>query len=123
MPIKINIIPVPKPRMTRADVWKKRKCVIRYREFCDQLRESFKPLPPETPIKITFVMPMPKSWSLKKCEAMKGTPHFQRPDKDNLEKAFNDALFPEDSNVWCSMTKKIWGWNGEIIVDYNDAKW
>ena len=36
--ITLNIKPIAKPRMTRSDKWKKRKCVLDYRIFCDELR-------------------------------------------------------------------------------------
>lgn len=55
---------------------------------------------PETPIDgpvwlgIKFYMPIPKSVSKKKREALKDecTPHFKRPDTDNLVKLVKDAL-------------------------------
>ena len=33
---------------------------------------------------VSFIMPMPKSWSKKKRAAMDGKPHTARPDIDNL---------------------------------------
>lgn len=33
-----DITPIGKPRMTRADKWKKRPAVMRYRAFCDEAR-------------------------------------------------------------------------------------
>ena len=36
----IDITPVAKPRQTRSDVWKKRPCVVKYRQFADDLREA-----------------------------------------------------------------------------------
>ncbi len=33
-----NITPMGKPRMTRADKWKQREVVMRYRAFCDEVR-------------------------------------------------------------------------------------
>ena len=35
---KIKIIPRAKPRMTRADTWKKRPCVVKYWAYKDELR-------------------------------------------------------------------------------------
>lgn len=34
------ILPVPKPRMTQRDVWQKRPVVLRYRKFCDAVRNA-----------------------------------------------------------------------------------
>ena len=39
---------------------------------------------------------MPKSWSAKKKLAMRGKPHRQKPDIDNLVKAVIDSIYPED---------------------------
>jgi len=114
----IDIKPVPKPRMTRADKWKKRPAVMRYRAFCDELRSKFSPEAPETPIVLIFNLPMPKSWSKKKKIAMDGKPHLQRPDLDNLEKAWNDALHKEDSAVWNCWSRKFWSYTGSIEINY-----
>ena len=66
---------------------------------------------------IKFVIPMPTSWSEKKRVEMDGKPHTQRPDLDNLIKAFKDALLIEDSHVHTYHNmKKTWGRNGAIIL-------
>ena len=44
-------------------------------------------------------------------------PHTQKPDLDNLIKAFKDALLKEDSHVWCyDMMTKVWDYEGSIVV-------
>lgn len=110
-----NILPVPKPRMTQRDRWAKRPPVVRYRAFCDRVRE-LGIVVPESGSHITFVLPMPKSWSKKKRAEMQGRPHQQKPDIDNCTKALLDALYTDDSGVWDIRTSKIWGSQGEIIV-------
>ena len=108
------ITPNTKPRMTQSDKWKKRPCVLQYRAFKDEVR-LLKVVLPECH-HVTFVVPMPSSWSLKKQKAHYGKPHQQRPDVDNFCKALFDAVFEEDSHIWdCRMTK-IWGSNGEIRI-------
>lgn len=114
--MKYNITPIPKPRMTRSDSWKKRPCVMRYWDFKDQVREAGVKIP-EDGYLITFVLPMPKSWSKKKKAEMFGTPHKQTPDKDNLEKALLDAVLDEDSHIWIGACQKAWGHEGGIIID------
>lgn len=109
-----NINPVGKPRMTQRDQWKKRPAVMRYRAFADEVRDKIKEVP--IPYHVIFILPMPKSWSKKKRREMAGEPHCQRPDKDNLEKAFLDALFTDDSHVWDGRVSKLWGGVGQIIV-------
>lgn len=103
----IRIKPVPKPRMTRADKWKKRPSVVAYREFADELRLKFKGEVPEK-IRIIFHMPMPKSWSFKKRVAHLDEPHQQKPDIDNLVKAVLDALCEDDSFVYSVYATKVW---------------
>ncbi|MND15687.1 hypothetical protein D3C80_59160 [compost metagenome] len=60
-----DITPIGKPRMTRVDKWKQRSAVMRYRAFCDEARLRKIHLS-ESGAHITFVMPMPQSWSQKK---------------------------------------------------------
>lgn len=60
-----NVVPMDKPRMTRADKWKQRPEVMRYRAFCDHVSLLGMELP-ESYSYVTFVIPMPKSWSKKK---------------------------------------------------------
>lgn len=98
-----RILPVAKPRMTRSDSWKKRPAVLRYYAYKDKLRELTKKqnfTPTDEGMNISFGLPTPRSWSAKKLEALRNTPHKQKPDIDNLLKAFFDALLEEDSTIW-----------------------
>lgn len=114
--LTLSVTPIPKPRMTQSDRWKKRGCVLRYYDFKDRLKEEWGGNPlPET-FWIVCYLPMPKSWSKKKKAEMQGTPHKQKPDADNLTKAFKDALYPEDSYVWDERCTKLWADEGRIEV-------
>lgn len=113
----IPVCPVPKPRMTQRDKWQRRPGVVRYYAFKDALREwvennksLFVSL--SYTYQLVFYIPVPKSWSNKKKSAMHLKPHRQTPDKDNLEKAFLDALMTNDAHVYSSLVEKYW-WNGE----------
>jgi Holliday junction resolvase RusA-like endonuclease len=110
-----DITPIGKPRMTRADKWKQRPEVMRYRVFCDEARLRNVHLP-ESGAHVTFVMPMPPSWSKKKREAFNGQPHKSKPDCDNMLKALMDALFDDDSSIWDCRITKLWGEKGQIII-------
>lgn len=111
--------PVAKPRMTQRDKWKKRPCVQKYYAFKDQLNEQKNDfVMPESNYWIIFYITMPKSWSQAKKLRMCGMPHKQKPDKDNIEKAFLDALCKEDSNIWDGRTTKRWA-----AVGYIDIFW
>ncbi|WP_234262277.1 RusA family crossover junction endodeoxyribonuclease [Klebsiella aerogenes] len=113
---KYLITPIGKPRMTRADKWKQRPPVMRYRTFCDEARLHDIHIPPAN-AHIVFVIPMPKSWSQKKRKQQDGQPHQQKPDIDNLTKSLLDALFDDDSHVWDVRASKIWGETGMIIIE------
>ena len=113
--MRYEIEPVPKPRQTRADKWRKRPCVLRYRAFADQVRAKGVKL--ESGDCVTFVLPMPKSWSKRKRQQMNGEPHKQRPDWDNLGKALSDAVHGEDCHLWDVRVRKLWGERGAIIVE------
>ena len=110
-----DITPIGKPRMTQRDKWQKRPPVLRYRAFCDEVRLNHVSLP-ESGYHVTFILPMPASWSRKRRAEMCGKPHQQKPDKDNLEKALLDAVFDEDSHVWDGRVTKIWGEKGQIVI-------
>jgi len=114
--MKYPITPMGKPRMTRSDKWKKRDCVLRYRAYKDEIRLRGVSVP-EASAHITFVIPMPASWSKKKRQSMNGMPHRQRPDIDNLHKGLLDALFTEDCQVWDHWITKVWGEQGAIIIE------
>ena len=113
-----DIDPVAKPRQTRSDKWQKRDAVLRYREFADTLRllclkNGFTAL---DTLNVLFVIPFPKSYSVKTKSALDGRPHQIKPDIDNLTKAVLDALLKDDSFVWKINAEKRWGHKGKIII-------
>ena len=112
----VDIDPVPKPRMTRADKWKKRPCVMRYRQFADELRQATKDETFGNQLLLEFHIEMPKSWSRKKLSEMNGKPHQSRPDLDNLIKTL-DAIFPEDSSIYDISATKFWAEKGRIKIE------
>lgn len=117
--ITLNINPVAKPRMTQSDKWKKRPATDKYWKFKDDLKLLcfIARWMPKDDLDVTFVLPMPESWSERKKRKTDGAPHKQRPDLDNLIKAFKDALLIEDSHVHTyHKMKKVWGRQGQIIV-------
>lgn len=113
---KYLVTPIGKPRMTRADKWKQRPPVMHYRLYCDEIRLHDIRLP-EAGAHVTFVIPMPRSWSKKKRALMDGKPHQVKPDIDNLEKALLDALFENDAHIWDLRKTKLWGEQGLIIIE------
>jgi Holliday junction resolvase RusA-like endonuclease len=107
--------------MTRGDKWNNRQCVVNYWNYKYKIQEQFsgKELPEN--YLLVFYLPMPKSWSQKKKNEKRHTPHTCRPDKDNLEKGFLDALYSEDSQIWDGRVIKLWGDRGRIDVYQIDS--
>lgn len=110
------IDPVAKPRMTRSDKWNQRPKVMRYRAFADEVRRQGIAIR-ESGNVVTFVVPMPPSWSKKKREEHLGRPHQVVPDVDNLLKSLLDAIYKNDCRVWDIHPRKVWGEKGMIIVE------
>ncbi len=112
--MRYDIEPCPKPRQTRADVWKKRPRVLRYRSFADKCKLRRVHIP--QPCTIVFFLSMPKTWSKKKREEMAGKPHLGKPDLDNLLKALCDAVCADDSHIWSVYVEKRWSHQGWIDI-------
>jgi Holliday junction resolvase RusA-like endonuclease len=113
--MRISVDPVAKPRMTRRDKWAVRPSVARYRAYADALRaEHSREL--QGTVSLVFHIPMPKSWSRSKRDAMCGEPHRSKPDVDNLIKGVLDALLPDDRVVWRVTAEKRWADEGSVEV-------
>ena len=116
---QFKVDPIPKPRMTQSDKWKKRPCVMRYWAYKAELLVLAKQagfIMPECNYHLTFFLQMPDTWSKKKKAEMMNTAHRVTPDKDNLEKGFLDALCIEDKMIWDGRVTKKWGMNGSINI-------
>ena len=107
--------------MTRRDKWLNppRQCVAKYWLYKDQLNLLIKKMKFVMPVSdylLEFYIQMPASWSEAQKRKFDGKPHQQKPDKDNLEKAFLDAVLPDDSKVWDGRVSKYWGRKAMIKV-------
>ncbi len=109
------ICPVPKPRMSNRDRWRKRPATSKYWKFVDQCKLERVELPCFGS-HVTFILPMPSSWSKKKMAFQNGKPHMSRPDLSNLLKALEDAIYEEDSVIYDVHVEKRWGVEGKIII-------
>jgi Holliday junction resolvase RusA-like endonuclease len=113
----IEIDPQSAPRVNAKSLWtEKAKRYFKYKSDIKLLCASkgFKKLNSE--LKITFFIPMPNSWSKKKKEEMLLQPHQQKPDIDNLSKAFMDAFGEDDSHVYKLEAEKYWNDKGKIVI-------
>ena len=114
--------PMPAPRMNKSDIWRKRPVVLRYREFKDALKLQARLMKFPDPFphrieSITYLFPPPPGFSAKKKEALIGTPHQFKPDKDNLEKAFIDSLCDKDEVVYYTGPQaKYWDREAKIVI-------
>ena len=116
MTLTLAVDPVGKPRMTQRDRWKKRPVVLAYFAYRDEIKKQAEEwVPPDYGLKILFVIPMPASWSGVKKAKMLGELHQQKPDIDNLLKAFFDC-FGEDCHIANVQATKRWGKTGEIRI-------
>lgn len=118
-----NVCPCPAPRMTGRDKWldPPRPEVGRYMAFKQEIgyKANIQQFRIGKVIDIIFLLPMPDTWSAKKKMEMKGKSHEQKPDSDNLMKAFCDALTGDDSKIWHMFPRKYWWDKGMIIITKN----
>jgi len=110
--------PTPAPRMTQADRWKKRPCVVRYLDFKTALRRAAASMGiatlPEV-LNVIFVIPCPKSISKAERARRLYNYHKQKPDRDNMLKAVQDAFDGDDSHCADGRTIKLWGEKAAVI--------
>lgn len=103
-------VAVGKPTMTHIDVWKKRPCVLRYRDYCDRIRAAAPPLDALDvyAIEIHFFIALPASYSKKEKVRLLGKMHRVKFDWDNGSKAVCDAIFKQDSSIGDGRACKWW---------------
>ena len=114
------IVPVAKPRMTQRDKWARRPPVVRYFMFKADCQIAGVTVNPSGD-HVTFIIPMPHSWSKKKRANLDGKPHQLKPDIDNLTKALFDAVLEQDCGVWDHRATKRWGMEGKIIIQSKEG--
>lgn len=114
------LVKIPEHRIRTKAKLNRRAQVLRYLNYKRSLKLEF--LKHGLKINevlegVTFVMPMPPSWSKKKRDDHRGKKHQQVPDLDNLVKAFKDAILKRDEYVHTyNDIKKVWGDLGEINI-------
>lgn len=112
--MRIPVNPLGKPRMTQRDKWKERPATTAYHAYCDELNLRLPGYELPQSLNITFYLPMPKTWSKAKRGSLRGLYHNQKPDIDNLLKAFMDAFKSEDKHVANVIATKMWAEEGAI---------
>lgn len=102
---------IPKDQL-RPEGLKRRLRLERYNQYKSDLFDvaleaGFK-IPHDEYFHIIFFIPMPRTWRKWKRDKHDMRPHQSKPDKDNLEKAFMDALLKRDQAVYDSRVTKFW---------------
>ena len=117
--MRFIVDPMPKPRMTAGDKANYRPVTQKYWAYKDELVIQANQVGfvlPDSFVAIFYVA-MPKSWSKKKRLEMRGKPHQQAPDLDNMQKGLVDCLLSDnDTSVWFCISAKIWDDTGSILV-------
>lgn len=123
--------PIGAPRMTRADAWKRRPCVLAYRAWRDAARAAtlaaghpIPVLPLWGGVRIMAFFAPPPSWSARKTASLRGEPHRSKPDWDNVAKAVCDLLWEGcDQVVWAASVTKRWddGEGPRVVVEIEAA--
>lgn len=121
--IIFDIDPMGAPRMTKSDTWKRRPVVVRYWAFKDAIRliSARHKYELGEALDVRFELPMPQGWRKKDKEAMRGKPHQQKPDVDNMAKAVMDAFKIDDSHVHTLKASKVWADKGRIIITITEV--
>ena len=109
-PISFTVpgVPVAKPRQTRSDKWKKRPCVLRYREWADKARQAMYDATGTVSmiggqLDVIAYFPTRSGWR------SPGSVHKLKPDADNILKAVSDAICRnEDQMIHDMSVKKRW---------------
>lgn len=110
--LELPLEPMGKPRMTNRDRWgtNKRPKVQRYHAFRDNFRLLSRGRLTQSITLLSWVafFPIPKSYSKKKKIMYAGRPHYQKPDRDNIDKAILDCLEFDDKQIYGGEIYKFW---------------
>ena len=120
--------PVGGVRQTRRDKFNPSEAVKRYRAWRDLARAHAGPVPPpETVIDVSWVAYLrpPKTRKVggktkhfNEAERLKlvGVRAWTKPDRDNIDKALLDALWPEDSDITSGRIHKEFSFVPRLVV-------
>jgi Holliday junction resolvase RusA-like endonuclease len=106
--------------MTQRDKWKQRPCVMAYRAWADRVRAAAGQMPPaETVLSLSWTASFipPINWPKDRRHGALGTPHRQKPDRDNIDKAVLDILYPKgDQAIAAGTIEKQWGYVEQLEI-------
>ena len=110
----LTVQPMGAVRMTRFTP-RNKGAAGRYATYKEEIRLKRLPIP-ESGYHLVFLFKLSPSWSNKKKAEKLYTPHTQKPDRDNLEKAVLDSLFADDAHIWDGRTTKLWAKRPGLIL-------
>lgn len=116
--LKVKCKPIAKPRLTRSDAWRKRKCVLQYYAYKDMLLKECEQqnFVLGDAFYVKFTIGFPPSYPKKKRELLLGKPHTIKSDLDNLLKGLMDAIKVNDQSVYYVIAYKVWGNKDSLLV-------
>lgn len=97
---------------TPNNYYNRKKYLQKYWDFKKALKAEFEKCGldkyPTDNVWFKFYIPMPKSWSQKKKNALCFEKHESRPDNSNCHKSIEDACCSEDKRNWDYRVSKFW---------------
>ncbi len=121
-------IPAARPRVTRFrgtfDPKAKEK---RAAQKIISTQWSTEPLECPLRLEVTFHMPKPKSWSMKRKKNLEGGPHISKPDTDNLLKfamdSMSEIVFTDDSLIYSLRATKTYSDNPKTLIRISKSEY
>lgn len=113
-------MPLQRPRAGKHGFYDPQ--MIAKRNFAYLVKEQHQHDTTEAPVSLylKFFFSMPKAWSIKKKNLMRGADHTQTPDLSNLIKFVEDALigtiWVDDRTIYQITAHKIWGDVSKTII-------
>ncbi len=112
----IHVEPMGAVRLSNRDKFKPTDAAKRYYAYKDRVRAKAPAFVAPYQVEVTAHIAMPSSWSKKKKALMCGKRHQVRPDRDNIGKGVQDALFDEDGMISDGTDRKRWAYEGLLEI-------
>lgn len=129
MQVHLPIVPIPQLRMRARNAGKHARVYSIQGKVCEEIRKLLKEAvgdrhPCACPLHVRFYfgIPMAKSWSKKKKNFLRGSPHEFTPDASNLQKMYEDCgngiLWTDDRLIAYPLVMKYWWDVGRVDITY-----
>lgn len=123
--IVIDVKPIGCVRMTQRGKWVNTYAIryLNYKRYIKNklLEQCKEPFEGAVRVDVTFIMPVPDSWSEKKKREHIGLPVTVKSDIDNLVKGLLDSangiIWKDDRYVTDLAARKRYGYDGQILIN------